>query len=240
LWQDARNCVTKRSAVTIQQLTREDTTPATVFRRFAAGLYNNWYKCWSLHLHRQNYVRLWNQQLAHFPQRWYLLWGLLMFRCVGLWFGLFPHCLQSSHRSLLLGKSCSPATVGYAEAQASKTPDGSGWQNLLGIRPPFVGCLEAVSRARQSWDGRSLASRWLSTYWSLISKAKKQVGGKNCRRKFRSWSSLWWRRTQPGRAPRIHGELLTLGFDVSERTISRWMKQFWVIAEVALEGKTPW
>jgi putative transposase len=26
-------------------------------------------------------------------------------------------------------------------------------------------------------------------------------------------------------APRIHGELLMLGFDVSERTISRWMKR---------------
>jgi len=26
-------------------------------------------------------------------------------------------------------------------------------------------------------------------------------------------------------APRIHGELLMLGFDISERTISRWMKQ---------------
>jgi putative transposase len=26
-------------------------------------------------------------------------------------------------------------------------------------------------------------------------------------------------------APRIHGELLKLGFDVSERTISRWMRR---------------
>src|SRR5207302_8504634 len=26
-------------------------------------------------------------------------------------------------------------------------------------------------------------------------------------------------------APRIHGELLTLGFDVSERTTSRWMRR---------------
>ncbi len=26
-------------------------------------------------------------------------------------------------------------------------------------------------------------------------------------------------------APRIHGELLMLGYDVSERTISRWMKR---------------
>lgn len=29
----------------------------------------------------------------------------------------------------------------------------------------------------------------------------------------------------PWGAPRIHGELLMLGFDVSERTISRWMKR---------------
>jgi hypothetical protein len=27
------------------------------------------------------------------------------------------------------------------------------------------------------------------------------------------------------RAPPIHGELLMLGFDISERTISRWMKR---------------
>ncbi|MGH9572137.1 MAG: integrase core domain-containing protein, partial [Candidatus Acidiferrales bacterium] len=26
-------------------------------------------------------------------------------------------------------------------------------------------------------------------------------------------------------APRIHGELLMLGFDVSERTVSRWMRR---------------
>src|SRR5262252_3636138 len=32
------------------------------------------------------------------------------------------------------------------------------------------------------------------------------------------------RREPPWGAPRIHGELLMLGFDVSERTISRWMK----------------
>ena len=27
------------------------------------------------------------------------------------------------------------------------------------------------------------------------------------------------------RAPRIHGELLKLGFDISERTVSRWVKR---------------
>ncbi len=29
----------------------------------------------------------------------------------------------------------------------------------------------------------------------------------------------------PWGAPRIHGELLMLGFEVSERTVSRWMKR---------------
>ena len=29
----------------------------------------------------------------------------------------------------------------------------------------------------------------------------------------------------PWGAPRIHGELLMLGFDISERSVSRWMKR---------------
>jgi hypothetical protein len=31
-------------------------------------------------------------------------------------------------------------------------------------------------------------------------------------------------RIQPGGAPRIYGELMMLGFDISERTVSRWMR----------------
>src|SRR5262250_34510 len=65
------------------------------------------------------------------------------------------------------GKSRPAATAGRAEAQASQTPDGSGGQNLLGICPPFLGCLEAVSGAGQSGDGRWLASRWFSTVLEL-------------------------------------------------------------------------
>ena len=37
-------------------------------------------------------------------------------------------------------------------------------------------------------------------------------------------------------APRIHGELLMLGFDVSERTISRWMKRAVAIRNRATFG----
>jgi putative transposase len=60
-------------------------------------------------------------------------------------------------------------------------------------------------------------------YWS--SKARKQIGRKKLSMEVRELifrmvaeKSIWG-------APRIHGELLMLGFDVSERTISRWMKR---------------
>jgi putative transposase len=59
--------------------------------------------------------------------------------------------------------------------------------------------------------------------WRLISKVKKPIGRRQTP-KCGSWSSGWLPRIQLG-APRIHGELLMLGFDISQRTISRWMKQ---------------
>jgi putative transposase len=62
-------------------------------------------------------------------------------------------------------------------------------------------------------------------YWRTISKTR-SVNGRRCISKevrdliFRMVveNSTWG-------APRIHGELLMLGFDVSERTISRWMRR---------------
>jgi putative transposase len=53
-------------------------------------------------------------------------------------------------------------------------------------------------------------------YWKLISKVRsKEIQELIFRMVVEN--STWG-------APRIHGELLMLGFDVSERTISRWMK----------------
>ena len=59
-----------------------------------------------------------------------------MFCYVGLGLGLLNRCLQS-HGSLLLGKSCSPATAGRAEAQASQSPD-SWKQSLVLVHPETV------------------------------------------------------------------------------------------------------
>ena len=61
-------------------------------------------------------------------------------------------------------------------------------------------------------------------YWSLISKVRKQVGRKRISKEVRDLIYRMAENPEWG-APRIHGELLMLGFGVSERTISRWMKR---------------
>src|ERR1700680_1220753 len=62
-------------------------------------------------------------------------------------------------------------------------------------------------------------------YWSMISKVRKQVGRKRLSREVRELIFRMVAENPTWGAPRIHGELLMLGFDVSERTISRWMKR---------------
>jgi putative transposase len=61
-------------------------------------------------------------------------------------------------------------------------------------------------------------------YWRMISKARQMVGRQRISKEVRE---LIFRRVvenPTSGAPRIHGELPILGFDVSERTVSRWMK----------------
>src|SRR5260370_7190223 len=59
----------------------------------------------------------------------------------------------------------------------------------------------------------------------MISKVRKQVGRKRVSKRI---SDLIYRMVAENPtwgAPRIHGELLMLSFDVSERTISRWIRR---------------
>src|ERR1700751_978913 len=62
-------------------------------------------------------------------------------------------------------------------------------------------------------------------YWSWISKARKQIGRKKLSMEVRELIFCMVAENPTWGAPRIHGELLMLGFDASERTISRWMKR---------------
>ena len=62
-------------------------------------------------------------------------------------------------------------------------------------------------------------------YWRLISKARTWAGRRPTSKEVRELIFRMVAENQTWGAPCIHGALLMLGFDVSERTISRWMKR---------------
>ena len=62
-------------------------------------------------------------------------------------------------------------------------------------------------------------------YWGLISRVQRQVGRKQTPQEIRELIFQMVVENPTWGAPHIHGELLMLGFDLSERNISRWMKR---------------
>src|SRR5882724_7375332 len=71
--------------------------------------------------------------------------------------------------------------------------------------------------------------RWHRTgfrmYWRLISRVRREVGRRPTPREVRELIFRMVADNPTWGAPRAHGELLMLGFDLSERTVSRWMKR---------------
>jgi putative transposase len=93
----------------------------------------------------------------------------------------------------------------------------------------------AVSRLWSQWK-RSLiivtpesVVRWhragFRMYWKLISKVRGPIGRRPTPKEVRQLIFQMVRENPTWGAPRLHGELLMLGFDLSERTISRWMRR---------------
>ncbi len=63
-------------------------------------------------------------------------------------------------------------------------------------------------------------------YWTMLCKVRKRVGGgRGITKQIRELIFQIVAENPTWGAPHIHGELLMLGFDVSETTISRWMKR---------------
>jgi putative transposase len=62
-------------------------------------------------------------------------------------------------------------------------------------------------------------------YWKLISKVRRPIGRRPTPKEVRELIFGMVRENPTWGAPRVHGELLMLGFDLSERTVSRWMKR---------------
>src|SRR5215470_17143917 len=87
----------------------------------------------------------------------------------------------------------------------------SGWKQALVIVSP-----ETVVR----WHRAGF-----TVYWRAISRARKVLGRKCISKEVRDLIFRMVAENPTWGAPRIHGELLMLGLDVSERTVSRWMKR---------------
>src|ERR1022692_2850867 len=62
-------------------------------------------------------------------------------------------------------------------------------------------------------------------YWRLISRVRKPAGRRRLSKEVRDLIFRMVAENPTWGAPRIHGELLMLGFDLSERTISRWIRR---------------
>ena len=110
-----------------------------------------------------------------------------------------------------------PSVLNFGEAQVNKlfwvtaSRFWSGWKEaLIVVRPETV----------VGWHRAGFRM-----YWKLISKVRRQVGRRQTPKEIRDLIFRMVAENPTWGAPRIHGELLMLGFDLSERTISRWMKR---------------
>jgi putative transposase len=71
----------------------------------------------------------------------------------------------------------------------------------------------------------SVASAGFRFYWRLLSRVRRPAGRRRISKEVRDLIYRMVAENPSWRAPRIHGELLMLGLDLSERTVSRWMKR---------------
>ena len=62
-------------------------------------------------------------------------------------------------------------------------------------------------------------------YWTWLSRHRNRVGRKCVSRELRKLIFRMVAENRTWGAPRIHGELQMLGFDISERTVLRWMRR---------------
>src|ERR1019366_5468309 len=147
-----------------------------------------------------------------------------MFRFIVLCLGMLVR-LMRVRRSLLLDNLALRQQLAVLKRQHPK---------------PRIGLLDklfwvAVRRVWSGWKQSLIVAtpetvvRWhrvgFRLYWRLISRASTQVGRRQTSREVRELIFRIAVDNPTWGGPRIHGELLMLGFDLCERTISRWMKR---------------
>src|SRR5271156_4543319 len=145
-----------------------------------------------------------------------------MFNLIFLWFGALARAFHS-RRSIVLENLALRQQLVVLKRRR---------------RRPSIGLLDKLFwvAVRRFWSGWKQALiivtpetvvRWhragFRLYWRLISRVWTRVGRRQTSKEIRQLIFRMVAENPTWGAPRIHGELLMLGFDVSERTISRWM-----------------
>jgi hypothetical protein len=147
-----------------------------------------------------------------------------MLRTLSLFFGLIV-CSFRPRRSLLLEILALRQQLAVLKAkrpQPRLTPSDrffwtvlrkcwSGWKEVLVIVQP-----ETVVRWHRAGFKR---------YWAWLSCRRKRAGRKPTSKGLRELIFRMVAENPTWGAPRIHGELRMLGFDISERSVLRWMRK---------------
>ena len=147
-----------------------------------------------------------------------------MFHYVGLWLGLLTRCLRS-HRSLLLENLALRQQLAVLKRKHPR-PRMGGVEKIFWV---FARRFWGTWKQSLVLVQPETVVRWhragFRLYWSIISETRKQVGRKRLSKEVRDVIFRMVAENATWGAPRIHGELLMLGFEVSERSVSRWMKR---------------
>jgi putative transposase len=146
-----------------------------------------------------------------------------MTRTLRLFFGLI-HCAFRSRRDLLLENLALRQQLAALNARHPKPklkiPDKLFWVILRRLWPDWKRALIVVQP--ETVIGWHRAGFRL--YWKWLSRHRSHAGRKCVTKELRNLIFRMVAENPIWGAPRIHGELKMLGFDISERTVLRWMR----------------
>jgi transposase InsO family protein len=146
-----------------------------------------------------------------------------MLRLVSLLFGLIVSAFRS-RRSLLLENLVLRQQLAVLKSKRPQ-PRFTAWDKLFWV---------LLRRSWPHWKRvlvlvqPETVARWhrvgFKCYWAWISRRKVRAGRKCVSKEVRDLIFRIVAENRTWGSPRIHGELRMLGFDISERTVLRWMR----------------
>ena len=147
-----------------------------------------------------------------------------MFRVLGLLFGLLHRFFHSRRDLLLENLALRQQLVAFQRRNPKprlREIDRLFWVIARRLWSKWKQALMYVTP--------ETVARWhragFRLYWSWLSRHRKVLGRKPISKQVRELIFQMVAENHTWGAPHIHGELLKLGFNVSERTISRWMQR---------------